>query len=90
MTYLRKTFLFLFILTCILPGFLTVLFFSCEKLEVKRICKIQTGPVSDISYTTAHVDGAIVDVGEGKILQHGHVWARQEYPTINQNKTELT
>jgi uncharacterized protein (TIGR02145 family) len=68
---------------------ITMIQTSCKKLDVTRILKIQTGPVSEISYTTSVAEGFVFDVGNEAITQHGHVWAPFENPTLADAKTEL-
>jgi uncharacterized protein (TIGR02145 family) len=62
---------------------------SCEKLEIKRITKIQTVSVSDITASSAIARGVIVEVGEGGVQKHGHCWSASPIPTLNNYKTEL-
>ncbi len=45
---------------------------SCQKNE--REPRIETGIISNITYTSAKVDGDIIDIGSG-ILGYGHVWS---------------
>src|SRR4030042_1907319 len=62
---------------------------ACEKLEIKRITKVQTGSVSDITASSAIVQGNVVEQGEGGVKKHGHCWSLTQNPTINNDKTEL-
>jgi predicted phage tail protein len=69
---------------------LFVLFISsCERLEIKRITKVSTGSVSDITASSAIVQGNIIEQGEGGVKKHGHCWSLSQNPTINNDKTEL-
>jgi uncharacterized protein (TIGR02145 family) len=69
---------------------LFVLFISsCERLEIKRITKVSTGSVSDITASSAIVQGNIIEQGEGGIKKYGHCWSLSPGPTISNDKTEL-
>jgi uncharacterized protein (TIGR02145 family) len=56
---------FILLLFLILP--------SCKKIE--REPKVETGAVTDITTTSAKVDGNIIDLGNG-ISEHGHFWSQ--------------
>jgi uncharacterized protein (TIGR02145 family) len=76
-------------------GILLLSFFliaACERLEIEKIVKIVTRPVIHISYHEATVTGAILDFGEGKIIQYGHCYAKHEHPSMldpNSSHTSL-
>lgn len=77
-----------FYLLCFLLLFV-IFYSSCERLEIKRITKVSTGSVSDITASSATVQGDIVEQGEGGVKKHGHCWSVSQDPTINNDKTEL-
>ena len=55
---------------------------SCEKLEIKRVTKLNTGEAKDIGYFKATIEGTIVDLAEntGEI---GHCWDTLSEPDVN-------
>ena len=58
-----------------------------EQLEPPNIT---TGNVSNISTTTAQVEGNIINIGTSNITEHGHCWNTSSAPTIAlSTKTEL-
>ena len=61
---------------------------SCEKGKFTREPKVETGQVSEILTTSAKVSGEIIDIGEG-LVEHGHCWSTNSYPTIADYKTEM-
>lgn len=68
-----------------------LLFFSCKKYDLQTV-RIQTGSVSNIYATSAIARGSISEIGNLKIVQHGHCWSSaNDVPDfrINQGKTLL-
>lgn len=66
-----------------------LLIFACEKIDHVRIIKIQSGTVSNTSYTSSSVEGKVIDIGSNGIENHGHCWSTADNPTTSQFKTEL-
>lgn len=56
---------------------------SCEKLEVDRIIKIETGDTSNITSTSITVTGKILDLGQKGIEQCGHCWSTDKDPSLD-------
>ena len=67
---------------------LSLLLSSCQKFEIVRVMDTVTDSV-ELSSSRIIVYGAILDVGEKKIIQHGHCWSSKSEPTVNDFKTEL-
>ena len=67
---------------------LVLLIQSCERLELKRLMDTSTDSIS-ISGTTVTVYGTALDLGEGRIIEHGHCWAIHPDPSINDMHSEL-
>ena len=65
-------------LTCTLL-LLIFLVSQCETLS-KSAIEIQTGTISNQSYTTAIIDGQILEFGKG-ISDYGHCWSTSANPT---------
>jgi uncharacterized protein (TIGR02145 family) len=63
------------------------LLISCTKIE--REPKVETGIVSDITTTSAKVEGNIIDLGNVAITDHGHCWSVSSIPTILDSKTSF-
>jgi len=86
----HKKLLFFYLFSSFL--LLSILFFfhSCEKFSAPKVLKVVTYNLSDgqISETSAIAEGAIVDIGENKIDQHGHCWSQTSNP--NANLTTIT
>jgi N-acetylneuraminic acid mutarotase len=69
-----------------------LIIFSCKKYKDENNPIIQTGTVSAITATTAAALGAITQIGDKAITQHGHCWSSaNDVPDyrINQGKTLL-
>jgi len=66
-----------------------VLLFGCEKFEPERTVKVETGSVTNVSYTSCSVQGTILDKGENGIIQHGFCWTITQNPTTENNNTQL-
>jgi hypothetical protein len=64
--------------------FLLFIFFvnACERLEIVKLVKIVTRPYDTVSYRYAIVSGAVIDFGEGQVIQHGHCWAIHDHPSM--------
>jgi len=60
------------------------LFFSCERFDYERVIIIETGSVTEKMSDAAKITGQVIDLGEGKIVEHGHIWAKKS------EKKELT
>jgi hypothetical protein len=58
-----------------------ILFFACEKLDIKREIIIETGTISDTTANSAIITGEILDLGESEISEYGHCWSINENPT---------
>ncbi len=73
----------------VVTGILAVLF-SCKKLELTRINKVTTGSASEITYSSAMIEGVVLEKGDQGIDQHGFYYATQTDPTSGSfNKSEL-
>ncbi|MBA7520566.1 hypothetical protein ES705_12662 [subsurface metagenome] len=46
-----------------------------------KVISIDTGNLLDTSYTSATIQGTIIDPGEG-IVEHGHCWSTSPDPKI--------
>ncbi len=68
---------------------LMIIVSSCERLEIKRITKVSTGSVSEITAQTSIVQGNVIEQGETAIKQHGHCWSVSSNPSTSNYKTEL-
>jgi len=51
---------------------------SCEKLDIKRLIRVQTIDITDIRSTYAIVYGTILDVGEEGSVEYGHCWSTKK------------
>ena len=69
------------------------LFSSCERFDYERVIIIETGSVTEIISNAAKITGQVIDLGEGKIVEHGHIWAKKsekkELTTTLSTKTTL-
>jgi hypothetical protein len=80
-----KKLLFIPFIFCLFLFFHT----TCKKEEIKRIIKVTTDDVSQITTKSATLNGTIVDIGEG-ITEHGFCWSTTNNPTIElTTKTQL-
>ena len=50
---------------------------------------ITTGVSTNITSTTADIEGEILSIGDATITQHGHCWSTSQNPTTNDNKNQL-
>lgn len=70
----------------------TFLFLSitvgCEKINLNKMPKVKTKPVSEIMSTSAVASGDIVDLGEG-VTDYGHCWSTLKNPTISDSVTSF-
>ena len=75
----------------VLSACLIFIFSSCEKIKLKKVAKLDTGTVSDITSNSAEITGVVIDAGEkGFIQRHGHLWSASENPqTSPLNQTDL-
>jgi len=67
-----------------------LLFFivSCERFDIVRIMDTKTDSV-EVNSSKIVAFGTVLDIGDKKIIQHGHCWSVNENPTVNDYKTEL-
>ena len=80
-----KKILFFSFIICLFLYFIS----SCKKEEIKKIIKVTTDNVSQITTKSATLNGTIVDIGEG-ITEHGFYWSTTNNPTIElTTKTQL-
>jgi hypothetical protein len=71
----RRHLFWLLLIVC--PG----LFLSdCERLNISKIVKIETQPISERQETSAVMHGMVYDCGENPIIEYGHCWAIHENP----------
>ena len=78
------------VISCRVFTGILILLYACEKLEINREIKIDTGSVFNITSTSAEVKGEILDMGESEIVEHGHCWSIHENPDIDHDpKTTL-
>jgi len=54
---------------------------SCINDELEREISVETGECIEVQYTTAILNGKVVDFGEG-VEQYGHCWSINSLPTI--------
>ena len=69
----------------IISFILLSLIVSCQPLDIKRVTKINTGYVSDVTFSKAEIWGKIIDTGD-KINETGHCWNKEGIPTIDDYK----
>ena len=50
---------------------------------------ITTGESTNITSTTADVEGEVIGIGDAAITQYGHCWSTAQNPTTNDNKNQL-
>lgn len=62
--------------TCLL-GLVTIILTTCGKWDLDKInfTAVKTGSDFTATLTTATVEGEIVDLGDGKIIEHGHLYS---------------
>ena len=75
-------FLLLFVFTFL------ILFYSCERLELKKQAIIETSAVINFSVTEAWITGTIIDSGED-LVEYGHCWSASPNPTIKDYRTRF-
>ncbi|MFH0758562.1 MAG: hypothetical protein V2B15_14840, partial [Bacteroidota bacterium] len=61
----------------------------CKPVEQELKVKVETVAVGEVGYTYAVVSGKVVDVGDGRIKQHGFCYSTSEDPTIFDGNTQL-
>src|SRR3972149_8216906 len=83
------------ILSLTFPIFM-IFYVSCEKdIEIKPPSKLsdkiilQVNSVSNISCTSAFVTSSITDIGNKKIIQHGHCYGIDSFPDTSGYITKL-
>ncbi|MEN8122462.1 MAG: hypothetical protein ABFS35_19105, partial [Bacteroidota bacterium] len=64
------------------------IFLSCEKLEIVRTMDTKTDNV-EINSSAVVAYGTVLDIGDSKIIQHGHCWSTTAEPTVDHFKSEL-
>ena len=63
---------------------------SCDPLELERVAFLQTREVTyDTQTGIAYVEAELFDLGEGPVIDHGHVWGINENPTLEDSKFSL-
>lgn len=67
---------------------ISIFFFSCEKIDIVRVMDTKTDTV-EINSSAVVATGTVLDIGESKIIEHGHCWSINPDPTIDDYKTEL-
>jgi hypothetical protein len=72
------------------PSLLVLLLitYGCDKLDLERVMDATTDSVK-INGTTVQVYGTVLDLGHGKILNHGHCWATHPNPDILDFNSDL-
>jgi uncharacterized protein (TIGR02145 family) len=55
---------------------------SCERIDYKRVAKVDTGTVTEMNAYSAEIKGEILDVGDGGITHYGHCWSEKANPEI--------
>ena len=73
----------------ILVFLMLTLLLGCEKFEPERTVKVETGTISNISYTSCNAQGIILDISKTGIIDHGFCWATTQNPTTTNNKIQL-
>lgn len=75
----------------ILSAILLLLYFlfiiSCEKLDLKKLVRVDTGEITEIGPYYAIISGAVLDVGEEGYVEYGYCWSASPNPTINSSVT---
>ncbi|MBN1951405.1 MAG: fibrobacter succinogenes major paralogous domain-containing protein [Bacteroidales bacterium] len=67
-----------------LNSLLLLIFTSgCQKIDYRRIVKLQTGEFSQLTAISVQVQGNLLDMGDDAVTQHGICYATQENPTLN-------
>jgi hypothetical protein len=78
--------------------FLSIVIFSCQKLELLEHANpqdnggrplVSTTKSDFITSTTAKLSGGVIDIGDAPVTEHGHCWSTNSIPTINDSKTSL-
>ena len=67
---------------------LSLTYYSCNKDEVYKAAKVQTGDITEITFNSARVAGSISDLGSGSD-DHGHCWSKNPEPTTSDFKTSF-
>jgi hypothetical protein len=72
----------------LISGVFIILMVSCEKFDIVRVMDTKTDSI-EINSSKIVAYGTILDIGEKKIIQHGHCWSINNEPTVNDYKTDL-
>ncbi len=72
----------------LMSGVFIALMVSCEKFDIVRVMDTKTDSI-EINSSKIVAYGTVLDIGEKKIIQHGHCWSINKEPTVNDYKTEL-
>jgi uncharacterized protein (TIGR02145 family) len=62
---------------------------TCKKDELIKVTKIQTGTISEITYTSAKASAEFIDLGSN-ISSFGHCWNKTGNPEITDSKNLVT
>jgi uncharacterized protein (TIGR02145 family) len=76
----RNTITRIILAVTIVTGFLLCFVLSCEIFDYERVIIIETGSSPDKSCNSAVLTGQLIDLGESKIIQHGHCWSEDPEP----------
>jgi len=57
---------------------------ACEPLDIERVTKIKTGEVTEVSYTSATIEGLLVDASDD-LIETGHCWSDTGEPNYSDN-----
>lgn len=69
---------------------MVVLLLSCTKFEPVKVNKVSTGAVTDITQSSATVEGTVLEIGDAGITQHGFYFSTDSDPSSGSfQKTEL-
>jgi uncharacterized protein (TIGR02145 family) len=78
---------------CLFKGSLLIilvfLIYSCDKLDIKRVTKVRTGSITNLTSNSCTVEGIIIDKGEKSIEEHGHCWSETQNPSTRDSTTHL-
>ncbi|MCP4312667.1 MAG: hypothetical protein GY790_15505 [Bacteroidetes bacterium] len=70
-------------LTGILLLFLAI--FTCERFEASHYLIVHTDTVSNVSFTSATLNGLLLDIPEQGIGDHGFCWSRSSMPELEKD-----
>lgn len=63
--------------------FSVIVFISCKKGKDNKLPEVTTSDATNITSTSATVNGNIVEVGSENIINYGHCWSTSPNPTID-------